>query len=313
LNDNNIKTIIDLRAEHEIEKSSYNNDFIKNFNYVKAPFDPWNQPEWFKKTQHFGTNTEIAYRFFVLACKNEVKKVFEAILNTDGAVAIHCLAGKDRTGFIIMLINMLIETPYKIMLADYLASELDAEEDKFKIYYDNILKEGGILKYLKSCGLNESKLNKIKHLDELFRGKRIEKWDERNKMYYDQDGYHAPIEFGVYHEPIVDRDLKELLEERYRLEERGLVQYLKTPVVDIRYKEEAEGKTEEELKKEGIMYYEYWIMNILTMLPHEVIDDEKSNYDSDRIYTGLVLCKNKLKEYEDRLEIFRVDEDFKRR
>ena len=91
-----------------------------------------------------------------------------------------------------------------------------------------------------------------------------------------------------------------------------MVQYLKIPVVDIKYKEEAEGKTEEELKKEGIMYYEYWIMNILTMLPHEVIDDEKSNYDSDRIYTGLVLCKNKLKEYEDRLEIFRVDEDFKR-
>jgi hypothetical protein len=129
-------------------------------------------------------------------------------------------------------------------------------------------------------------------------------------MYYDQDGYHAPIEFGVYHEPMVERDLKELLEERYRLEERGLVQYLKTPVVDIRYKEEAEGKTEEELKKAGIPYYEYWIMNILTMLPHEVIDDEKSNYDSDRVYTGLVLCKDKLKEYEDRLEIFRVDEAF---
>ena len=162
LNDNNIKTIIDLRAKQEMEKSYYNNDFIKNFNYVKVPFDPWNQPEWFKKKHHFGTNTEIAYRFFVLACKNEVKKVFETILNADGAVAIHCLAGKDRTGFIIMLINMLIETPYKIMLADYLASELDTEEDKFKIYYDNILKEGGILKYLKSCGLDENKLNEIK-------------------------------------------------------------------------------------------------------------------------------------------------------
>jgi len=162
LNENNIKTIIDLRAEHEIEKASYNNDFIKNFNYVKAPFDPWNQPKWFKETQHFGTNTEIAYRFFVMACKNEVKKVFEAILDTDGAVAIHCLAGKDRTGFIIMLINMLIETPYEIMLPDYLASELDAEEDKFKIYYNNILEEGGILKYLKSCNLEQEELEKIK-------------------------------------------------------------------------------------------------------------------------------------------------------
>jgi len=162
LNGNNIKTIIDLRAENEIEKDPYNNDFIKNFNYVKAPFDPWNQPEWFKETQHFGTNTEIAYRFFVLACKNEVKKVFETILNTDGAVAIHCLAGKDRTGFIIMLINMLIETPYEIMLADYLASELDAEENKFKIYYENIISEGSIKKYLKSCEITENMIRKIK-------------------------------------------------------------------------------------------------------------------------------------------------------
>ncbi|MEA3450334.1 MAG: tyrosine-protein phosphatase [Bacteroidota bacterium] len=158
---NNITSIIDLRAEHEINKNPYNNDFIKNYKYIKAPFDPWSQPEWFKETQHYGTNTEIAYRFFVMACKNEVKKIFNSIYETEGAVVIHCLAGKDRTGFIIMLISLLIETSYKNMLTDYLASELDAEESKFKIYYDNIMEEGGIIKYLKSCGLNERKLATI--------------------------------------------------------------------------------------------------------------------------------------------------------
>lgn len=162
LKEKDINTIIDLRAENEIEKNPYKGNFIGNFNYIKAPFDPWNQPDWFIETQHYGTNTEIAYRFFVMACRDEVKKIFNAIYETEEAVVIHCLAGKDRTGFVILLINMLIDTPYDVMLNDYLASELDAEESKFKIYYDNIISEGGILKYLKSCGINQQEINEIK-------------------------------------------------------------------------------------------------------------------------------------------------------
>ncbi len=157
-----IKTIIDLRAENEIEKNPYKPEFIQNFEYIKAPFDPWNQPDWFKKTEHYGTNTEIAYRFFVKACKPQIKKIFDVIISSEDAVLVHCLAGKDRTGFVILLINMLLKTPYKIMLNDYLASELDAQEEKFKIYYDNILKEGGIETYLKSCRLTENELSTVK-------------------------------------------------------------------------------------------------------------------------------------------------------
>jgi len=163
LKEKNITTIIDLRAKREIEESHYNLSFINNFRYVKASFDPWNQPEWFKKTEHYGTNTEIAYRFFVKACKKQLKTVFETINNSKGAVAIHCLAGKDRTGLVIMLINMLMEVPYETMLNDYLASEMDSEEKKFKIYYNNIIKEGGIWKYLKSCGLTDDVLNQFKN------------------------------------------------------------------------------------------------------------------------------------------------------
>ena len=159
---NSIKTIIDLRAEQEIRKDPYLKNFIKNYKYIKAPFDPWKQPEWFKKKYHYGTNTEIAYRFFVIGCKDKVKKIFDAIYEAEGAVLIHCVAGKDRTGFVILLINLLLETDYNIILTDYLASELDTHKDKLDIYYDYIKKEGGIIKYLKSCGLSETKLNLIK-------------------------------------------------------------------------------------------------------------------------------------------------------
>jgi hypothetical protein len=158
----NINTIIDLRADQEVENDPYDSKFISNFKYIRAPFDPWNQPEWFKRTQHYGTNTEIAYRFFVKACKKEVKKIFDTILESEEAVVIHCVAGKDRTGFIIILINLLIDAPYKNILNDYLASELDASEEKFKIYYENILEEGGIEKYLQSCGINESQINQLR-------------------------------------------------------------------------------------------------------------------------------------------------------
>jgi predicted nucleotidyltransferase len=163
LKEKRISTIIDLRAEREIEQNPYKEGFINNFKYIKASFDPWNQPQWFKETEHYGTNTEIAYRFFVKACKNETRKIFETLAYTDDAVAIHCHAGKDRTGFVIMLINMLLETSYETMLQDYLASEMDANENKFKIYYDNIVKEGGIINYLNSCGLDNKILLTIKN------------------------------------------------------------------------------------------------------------------------------------------------------
>lgn len=158
----NIKTIIDLRAKREINENSYHKDFIENYNYQIASFDPWNQPNWFKETEHYGTDTEIAYRFFVKACKQEVKLVFNTILYSKGAIIIHCVAGKDRTGFIIMLLNMLTETPYSIMLKDYLASEMDTTEKKFRIYYDIIMEQGGINNYLQSCNVSKDDLINIK-------------------------------------------------------------------------------------------------------------------------------------------------------
>jgi len=164
LAEKNIKIIIDLRADHEIAKRPYKNEFISKFNYVKAHLDPWSQPEWFKKELDDSlSNEDKAYYFFLKACKKEMKLVFETILKSDNALAIHCLAGKDRTGLIIMLISMLTDASYNELLNDYLASEIDTTERKFKIYYDYIINFGGIERYLKSCELSDKQIDELKN------------------------------------------------------------------------------------------------------------------------------------------------------
>lgn len=160
----NIKTIIDLRASQEIEALSYSENALAQFRYIKAPFDPWNQPEWFKETNHYGTNNEIAYRFFILACKDAIKKGIEAILSENqGAIAIHCHAGKDRTGIFISLLHLLIETPLEIVYQDYLATESDTKAARLEMVLAIIEQQGGIDEYLTSCGLNECQLTQLKH------------------------------------------------------------------------------------------------------------------------------------------------------
>ncbi len=160
---NNIKTIIDLRAEREINELPYSKQSLLDLNYVKAPFDPWDQPEWFQQEHHIGTNEEIAYRFFLLACKNQVKKSFEAILEEEsGAVALHCFAGKDRTGIIVSMLHLLSGASIETVIVDYMASESDMKQSNLDIALGIISDSGGIELYLLSCGLSINQIQSLK-------------------------------------------------------------------------------------------------------------------------------------------------------
>ena len=160
---NKIKTVIDLRADREIAEKPYSENTLTKFKYVKAQFDPWNQPDWFKKDYHYGTNEEIAYRFFAIGCRDKIKTVFEAILNEqEGAVAVHCFAGKDRTGIVVSMIHLLLGTSMDIIESDYLASEVDVKLYRLELVLDIIENEGGIESYLKNCGLTSEQLKQLK-------------------------------------------------------------------------------------------------------------------------------------------------------
>ncbi len=154
LKSKNIKAIIDLRADRELKEIFYDKKQQDNYNIFHAPFDPWNQSIEFQNTHNTGTNTEIAYHFFSIECKPSIKSVIESILRAEGAINIHCHAGKDRTGIVITLFHLLSGANKETILLDYLASEMDTKEHYIQILLDVISENGGITSYLKSCDLS---------------------------------------------------------------------------------------------------------------------------------------------------------------
>ena len=165
LNTNQIHTVIDLRADREIEANPYSEWPGKKLKIVSAPFDPWNQPDWFKQPEYQdGSNHEIAYRFFGIGCRDSIREALVALSEVPkgrGAV-IHCVAGKDRTGIICSLLHLLTTVDHEVINTDYLASEADVHLWKLKIILDIIESEGGVEQYLLNCGLTKDDLTQLK-------------------------------------------------------------------------------------------------------------------------------------------------------
>jgi protein tyrosine/serine phosphatase len=163
LHEHHIKTIIDLRANREIEENSYSENQKLCLNIIHAPFDPWNQSIEFQNTYNTGTNIEIAYQFFARECKPSIKKIVETILNVKNAVSIHCHAGKDRTGIVITLFHLLTEASEDEIFSDYLASEMDTKKEYLQTLLDIVNETGGIIPYFMSCDLQQTQIDLLKN------------------------------------------------------------------------------------------------------------------------------------------------------
>jgi protein tyrosine/serine phosphatase/predicted nucleotidyltransferase len=163
IQDKKIKTVIDLRAEREVEESKYSENSLSNFSWIHAPFDPWNQSIEFKTLYHQGTDIEIAYRFFVMECKQSIKKIVDAILEEQNATAIHCFAGKDRTGIVVSMLHLLSNAQIETVYNDYLASEMDTKKEYLDIVLNFIEQQEGIETYFVNCGVSQSQIEQLKN------------------------------------------------------------------------------------------------------------------------------------------------------
>ncbi len=164
LRDNNIKTIIDLRAEREIEEYPYNRAFLNHYEYVHAPFDPWNQPERFQR-QHsrLSDPMEITYLLFLKEYKESTCKVIRKIITAKNSVLIHCTAGKDRTGIVVTLLHLLSGASVETAKLDFLTNQSSAKEKYFDLIIAEINRYGGVEGYLQSCHLSKEEIQQLKN------------------------------------------------------------------------------------------------------------------------------------------------------
>ncbi|MCG3226701.1 MAG: tyrosine-protein phosphatase [Candidatus Heimdallarchaeota archaeon] len=156
-----IKTIIDLRWPTETNRFPYSEESIQNISYVNAPlldtllnkkdvtrFIPFNEK---------GGFYEIIPKYF----KSQIKSIFEQLVFVETPIVIHCWSGKDRTGMIVALILLLLDTSEEEILEDYLATGLTTSKEKIQPFFNIIARNGGIRNYLTSTGLTNTVLSQV--------------------------------------------------------------------------------------------------------------------------------------------------------
>ncbi|MBH5316424.1 tyrosine-protein phosphatase [Paenibacillus sp. GSMTC-2017] len=147
------------------------------------------------RTIDLNTMMKDFYRKIAFQCTDQIKEIIVQLADEDELPAlIHCTSGKDRTGMLAALIQLLVGVPYSIVMEDYLFSnELNQSradqqaklirkmslfrlsKDRLKPllevrrdYLEDILEEilskyGTIENYLiKACGISEKTLQNLR-------------------------------------------------------------------------------------------------------------------------------------------------------
>ncbi len=140
LEKNGIKSIMDL-ADSENDMQSYLSDPDFSSDYAKSLYENG-------KVSLLSMGSSYSSSSY----KQSVVKGFKHILNTDGPYYIHCMEGKDRTGFVCTLLEALAGASYYEMRDDYMKTyenyyriTLEKTPDKYNavssLYFDSFLEE----------------------------------------------------------------------------------------------------------------------------------------------------------------------------
>jgi protein-tyrosine phosphatase len=136
--DYKIKTVIDLRAQREIEGSPFeSNQTINYYNFDISKEMVDNHSNNYFSSENLLADTERNIEFYKFLATNfyaqkMMKQCLNIIINNDeGAVVVNCAVGKDRTGILIALILKLIGVPYEYIEKDYLQSNYTLRKINF--------------------------------------------------------------------------------------------------------------------------------------------------------------------------------------
>lgn len=182
--DYGIRTMIDLRAPHEVKKkpSRYETEPHPQITYINQPVEHF--------YSHVGDmirtaeNRGEAYCIILDHYQDLHAAVMRHIIDADGGILIHCHAGKDRTGVISALLLKLVGVSDDAIAADYGLSQErlapmyktpgdmkavdywhrpDATADKMMRMLNHIdAKYDSVANYLSFAGLSAAEIDKLK-------------------------------------------------------------------------------------------------------------------------------------------------------
>jgi len=127
--DYGVRTVIDLRGDHERADDPPRELPV---DVVHVPFMEASEEEWNEVGEQLdrldslpvADATREAYLVFLEHFKQNVGAAFRAVAHApEGAVVIHCVGGKDRTGLLSALLLHLSGVPAEEIAADYALSE----------------------------------------------------------------------------------------------------------------------------------------------------------------------------------------------
>lgn len=154
-----INMIVDLREDKELEGNSYDKEILEThgIRYLNLAIDTKRPLVDF--AENLQLDMEKEYRWFAVGNKDFFKKFFTQINPEKDITMIHCFAGKDRTGCVCALIELLAEESKNVVETDYLESEMDSNIRHIRAFIDAIDECGGAEKFLLSCGIPAETIN----------------------------------------------------------------------------------------------------------------------------------------------------------
>lgn len=144
---NDIRTFIDLRRPREIDRGPTDQELIEKVG-LEVKHMSLNFPDGVEKT----LDAPAYVRILVYEpLKEMIGKIFHVFKQAPGGVLFHCNAGRDRTGVIAALVQLLMGVHESRIENDYLIAH-----NTNPVHIRNVLKYisdfGGIEKFLASCG-----------------------------------------------------------------------------------------------------------------------------------------------------------------
>ena len=154
-----ITCIIDLRTNNEYRWNPYDASCLGQCRLIRLPIDTNDREPDFEQKYKLEDKELIQYIYCAKNISNQLYTLFSMINPVEDKILIHCHSGKDRTGCVIALFELLAGVEKEVIYEDYLKSKQDTQLYKIDLFLNMVMRFGSIDKYLISCGVSKECIN----------------------------------------------------------------------------------------------------------------------------------------------------------